>query len=959
MDDLGGLGGSIVPIAVVSVLGAAAIVAWSMRKSSKVDEKGYERGIKMVPLLIHLPPATDDVDASGRDARGVAEEEVSEAETMYQIIASTLSRDTKFRMYGQKHVSFEIIATHEGIKYYALVPVTLVDVLKQAVAAAYPTARLEEADEPNIFNDTSKEGTVGGELVLKKEYIYPVSTYQDTKTDSALAILNAMSMVKEGDGATIQIMLRPAQDGWAKKAEEAIKRIQEGKKPKSSGGGTELFGYFPQLFAALWTPPEAKEREKAKEAPKPLSNLQQAEIAAIESKIQHPGFETVIRVLVSSPTKTRAESILNSVVAVFSQFNSVQYNGFSYNMLKNIDSLVTDYIFRIFPPNQNNDILNSVELATVFHLPSQNAIPTSKVQKQMFKQVDGPTVLSDDGVLLGVNEFRGEKKEIRLATEDRRRHLYMIGGTGVGKTGFLHNSAYQDMMDGKGFAFIDPHGDAVEELMSMVPEERIDDVIYFDPGDMSNPIGMNMFEFNHPDQKDFIVQEVDGMLQSLYDPGQTGIWGPRGSHMFRNAALLLMSDPNGGTFIDIPRVLIDAEFRNAKLQYVTDRNVYDFWTKEFPASQKSSEAGEVITWFASKWGPFLSNTMMRNILGQTKSGFNIREIMDSGKILLVNLSKGKMGDINSRLVGMMFVMKFQAAAMSRADTPENERKDFFLYVDEFQNFSTESFESILSEARKYRLSLIVANQFMTQLTDKIREAIIGNIGTVIAGRIGITDAEILQKKFLPSFTAEDLTKLPNYQSIAVVLIHSVPSAPFSMKLLPPMGEANNQLQASMKAYSAATYGRPRAEVDAEIDARVQVGGGASTTAQPVPVATGLSPAAPKPAGLPAAPPEPIQQQEAKASFMDGWNTKKKEIVAAPVKASVVEPVKSSVVENTTATAPRQGAVDFKIEPRENAVVEKTSQPEQVNVPVVENTTPVEPKKPENEEVQERRIKIRH
>jgi len=291
--------------------------------------------------------------------------------------------------------------------------------------------------------------------------------------------------------------------------------------------------------------------------------------------------------------------------------------------------------------------------------------------------------------------------------------------------------------------------------------------------------------------------------------------------MFRNAALLLMSDPKGATFIDIPRCFTDPEFVKEKLKYVKDKSVFDYWTKEFPESRKSNDSGEVITWFASKWGPFISNTMMKDILGQVKSGFNLRDIMDNKKILLVNLSKGKMGEVNSKLLGMIFVMKFQTAAMSRVDIPEDERKDFCLFVDEFQNFATDSFESILSEARKFRLNLIVANQFMTQLTDKIREALLGNVGTIICGRIGITDAELMEKAFVPVFNAEDLHNQPNYHAITTVMMYDMPSKPFTMRLLPPMGTENPEVLESLKAYSATKYGRPRAEVEREINKRME------------------------------------------------------------------------------------------------------------------------------------------
>jgi hypothetical protein len=484
----------------------------------------------------------------------------------------------------------------------------------------------------------------------------------------------------------------------------------------------------------------------------------------------------------------------------------------------------------------------------------------------MSKQVDGPTQVMEDGLLLGYNEFRGVKKPIRLGIKDRRRHIHIIGQTGVGKSVLQENLAYQDMMDGHGFAFVDPHGDSVEALLSKVPKERVEDVIYFNPSDMANPIGLNMFEFDHPDQKDFLVQEAISMLYGLYDPGHTGIVGPRLEHIFRNCALLLMSDPQGGTFIDIPKLLIDEEFMKSKLKYVTDQQVLDFWTKEFPASQRSSEAGEVISWVVSKFGPFISNDAMRNIIGQRKSGFNFADIMNNNKILLVNLSKGKMGDLNSKLLGIIFVMKFQAAAMARANIPEEERKDFTMYVDEFQNFATDSFETILSEARKYRLSLVLGNQFMTQLKEDLREAIIGNVGTTITGRIGITDAEIMVKRYAPVFDAEDLTKLPNHESVVVAQIEGVPSAPFSMSWIAPMGQANQQLSDALKRLSAAKYGHPRAQVEQDIFRRLSV------KKEAAPGETGRQP------GIASGP--SARPVGSGSSFLDEWLAKRKQMTAA-------------------------------------------------------------------------------
>ncbi|MBR3319513.1 type IV secretory system conjugative DNA transfer family protein [Candidatus Saccharibacteria bacterium] len=798
-----------------------AIIVRALKVKRMREVKEAERGLKMIAMLIHLPPTTDDIQAGGRDERDVVNEAVSQAQVMYSIIASTLVKGKNARIFGQKHISFEIVASGGMIKYFAVVPAVLTETVKQAIVSAYPTARVEETERENIFSKTAKlDGVAGGELSLKKEYVYPIATYEQTKRDASTAILNTMSALKDGEGLGVQIMFRPKDGAWTKNSETWVKSIKEGKTKKTTSGANIIFSGIEQIFALLWKPLSTQESNEKHEEIKVLTNIQQDEISAVEDKTRYAAFETLVRIVGSSEQgRSRAEAMVGGVVTAFSQFDSPAYNGFKYEMAKDIRKLARDYIFRDFPLTTTNNVLNAVELASIFHLPEQNAIPTSQVMRQLTKQVEGPAKLVDDGVLIGINEFRGEKKEIRLSVEDRRRHVYVIGSTGMGKSKFLRNIAYQDMQEGRGFAFIDPHGDVAEELLSMVPKERVDDVIYFDPGDMENPIGMNMFEYQTADQKDFIIQEGINMLYSLYDPGHTGIFGPRGEHMFRNAALLLMSDPNGASFIDIPRVFIDPEFVKAKLKYVTDRQVYDYWTKEFPASQRSNDAGEVTTWFVSKWGPFISNTMMKNVLGQTKSGFNIRDIMDNNKILLVNLSKGKMGELNSKLLGMIFVMKFQAAAMSRVDTPEDDRKDFCLFVDEFQNFSTDSFESILSEARKFRLNLIVANQFMTQLTDKIREGVLGNVGTIIAGRLGVTDAELIEKVFAPTFTAEDLHKTPNYHAVATVMMYGMPSTPFTMTW-PVLGKESPEVLQSLKTYSAAKYGRPRAEVSKEIDQRL-------------------------------------------------------------------------------------------------------------------------------------------
>ena len=857
------------------IICVAAYFVFDQYKKMVREAKNYERGLKMVPIRIHLPPPSDDLETGGRDERDVVDEVLSEAQTMYNIIASTAMKGFKTRLYGQRHISFEIVASDGLVRYYAVVPAVLTETIKQAISAAYPAARLEEVEMENIFSQQGKmQGVIGGEFELKKDFYYPIATYQESRRDAARALLDALSGVERGDGAAIQIMFRPAPENWTNKSNQKVESIRNGKSKKGSAAGAL------DIMEALWKPPTYGINNSSADFPQ-LTALENEEIQAIEDKIKYPGYEVLTRVITSSSTAAKSQAILQSIVSAFSLFDSPRYNGFKFNMTTDVDELITAYIFRFFPQSTNKNILNSVELSTIFHLPDQNSIPTGKVERQRIRQVDGPTEPMREGLLIGVNEFRGIEKQIRLGINDRRRHTYIIGQTGMGKSKLLENLAYQDIMEGRGFCFIDPHGDSAEELLGMIPQSRMDDVIYFNPSDTENPLGFNIFEIESPEDMDFVISETNSMLKSLFDPGNTGVVGPRMENIVRNAALLLMSDPDGGTFMDIPKVLVDPEFAKQKIKYLRNQRAIDFWTKEWPASQRSNDAGELVSWVVSKWAPFESG-LINNIIGQKKSAFNIREVMDNNKILLVNLSKGKLGEAAAKLLGMVFVMKFQAAAMSRADIPEDERKDFCLFVDEFQNFATDSFESILSEARKYRLNLILANQFTTQLKDSIKDAIFGNVPNKIVGRVGIDDAEILQKAFTPTFTAEDLTKTPNYNSITTVLVNGFPSAPFTMKLLPPIGRSNSEIREGLRKYSASKYGRPRAIVEDEIRKRLSV------NPTPKPAQRPMSPTVPQVAQKPqiswqerainaTEPASANSSSKPQDSFLDDWIKKRDEL----------------------------------------------------------------------------------
>ncbi len=879
----------------------------------------------MAPMLIHLPPASEDTELNGRDVRDLVDENISKAQVIYNIIASTIEQSFKNRFHGQRHFSFEIVGLKGFVRLYVAVPADYINVVQQAIVSAYPAARLEMVPEYNIFSQVGgMNAVIGGQFNLKEKFAYPIATYQDLKRDAFQSILNALSTMENEDGAAIQLLFRPADTSWRKSAADFASAKKKGTDKIMTAGALAR-----DLVTAFVKPPEPKEE---KDRPKEISSLEQSVIDAIEDKTRHPGFEVAIRVIASSNISQRSQGIVNNIVASFSLFDAPGRNGFEYHSAHDPSELVTNFLLRVFPQHKKKNILNSVELATIFHFPDQRSIPTSQLERQESKQVDGPRNMPSEGLLLGFNVFRGVKKPVRIGLGDRQRHMYVVGQTGTGKSTFLENLALQDMLRGDGFAFVDPHGDTAEKLLSMVPKERTEDVIYFCPSDMAYPMGLNLFEYRTPDQKDFIIQEVLGMLYKLYDPQHQGIMGPRYESIFRNCALAVMADPNGSTFVDIPKLFRDPEFLKQKLSYVKDPNVLDYWQKEYPASQRSNEAGEVVSWFVSKFGAFLSNEMMRNIIGQTKSAFDLRDIMDNKKILLVNLSKGRTGELNSKLLGMVFVMKFQAAAMSRSDIPEEDRKDFALYVDEFQNFSTDSFATIMSEARKYHLNLIVANQFTTQLTEEIRDAVFGNIGTIVSFRIGQNDVESLGRYFQPHFDGDDLLRVPNANTIVRTLISGVPTQPFSMATLPPLGSPNAVLADALKQLSAAKYGLPRTVVEKAIFERL-----ATKAPEPKPFSNPFAASAAAPGGTPAslsAPPAPAAAPTiGSGSFLDEWLAKQKS-VPAPTHTPTT-PTQNQPVENQSQPQPTVGTEaeqsDEAVAPQEDAKVAQVANYESGNV----------------------------
>ncbi len=465
--------------------------------------------------------------------------------------------------------------------------------------------------------------------------------------------------------------------------------------------------------------------------------------------------------------------------------------------------------------------LNIEELATIYHFPNA-LIKTPGIKWLASKASTAPVNLPEDGTAFGYTNFRGKEEKIKIKPKDRLRHMYVIGQTGTGKSALLKHLIINDILAGNGVCYIDPHGDDALNIIDHIPKERAEDVVIFDAGDVERPMGLNIFEANTIEEKDFVIQEAIQMLYKLYDPNHTGIMGPRFEHWFRNAALALMADPEGGTFIEIPRIFTDDKFMAQKLKYVTDPVVKNFWVNEMGQTSDYHKS-EMLGYFVGKFGAFMTNTTMRNILGQVKSSFNFNDIMDNKKILIIRLSKGVVGEMNMQMLGMIFISKILMASMRRASVPCEQRVPFYMYIDEFQNFSTDTIAQIFSEARKFGLSLTVANQYISQMREDIRDSVFGNVGTLAAFRISAEDGEYVEKHFAPEFSASDLIRQENLNGIVKMIIDGVPSRPFNYVIKFPLpGQENLEVGKATIEMSRLKHARSRAKVDAEIVQKMNI-----------------------------------------------------------------------------------------------------------------------------------------
>lgn len=723
-------------------------------------------------------------------------------------------------LYSQPHFVLEIAnpAGSEEIFFYIAIPKKFRESMEKQIHSYFPNAAIEKVSDYTIFYPGSF--TAGAMLALKNKYALPVKTYELMEVDPLNEISNALSKLKtEHEGAVIQLVLRSAGNKWRTLGRSIAHKMQQGKHLKDAYSPSMVQSIAKGVgreFVSVLAPKDAPLQKEAIQ----LTPEEQEVMKAIEGKANKAGFHVNIRILTSAGSQQRAESLLAHLENAFSQFENPDINNFIVKKRAKLKRVAFDYIFRNFDED-NSCILNTEEIASIFHFPISTT-ETPKIKWLKAGAAPPPSNIPKEGLVLGYNDYRGINTEILMTDDDRRRHLYAIGQTGTGKSTFLQELAKQDAKNGKGFCVIDPHGDFAEDVLAAIPKERAEDVIYFNPADVERPFGLNMMEYDpaRPEQKTFIINEMIGIFDQLYDLKSTG--GPMFEQYMRNAMLLVMEDPqSGSTLMEIPKVLADEEFRKLKLSRCKNPTVLDFWTKEAEKAGGEAALANMVPYITSKLTTFISNDMMRPIIAQQKSALNFREIMDGGKILIVNLSKGRIGEINARLLGMVLVGKILMSALSRVDIPENERKDFYLYLDEFQNVTTNSISQILSEARKYHLCLILAHQFIAQLKEEISKAVFGNVGSLCAFRVGAEDAEFLEKQFAPIFSVNDLVNVDNRNLFAKILINNELTKPFNLKTFPPTA-GNQEMANQLKELSRLKYGRDAQIVNREILERAKL-----------------------------------------------------------------------------------------------------------------------------------------
>lgn len=790
----------------VVFLGLVALAYFVYRKYAK--KTLAKRANDLVLLEVKLPRKFEKEDYESlktvRDITAISDQ-------FFASLASLYEEGLKGLLVGQPTISFEYIAKNREIIFFVGVPHSHKDLIEKQIQSFYPNCSIEPSGDFRIFDESLKASY--GMLTTSRSYVYPIKTYEELDFDTISNITNVLSKIGDNSRAGIQILVRPVSQVWRSQIDWTLRRIQEGKGTPLGVAWYQKFGYYLGQFI-----PQAAGQKNEPIGPS-LTPIQEETKKLLTKKGTKTGFEVQIRIISLSKTEQESQVNLKNISSAFGQLSSPDRNGFRLRIGYDRGSFLTHYILRTFW-GFNKMILNSEELASIYHFPSEH-IDTPGIRWFLAKRAPAPANLPKEGIILGKNSYRGEETLVRLKDADRRRHLYSIGMTGTGKSTLFESMILQDINAGKGLAVFDPHGELVEKIILKLPKSRAEDIIYFNPMDTSRPMGLNLLEWKTKEQKDFLVQEAIQIFYKLFDPNGQGFIGPQFEHWMRNAALTLMDNPKGGTLIEIPKLFTDDGFREDRVNSLSDPVVKAFWTQQM-AKTSDFHKSEMYNYFISKFGRFMTNITMRNIIGQAKSSFDFREAMDSGKVILINLSKGELGEINCNLLGMIFVARLFTAALSRGDVPEEERRDFYLYVDEFQNFATDTFSSILSEARKFRLNLNITNQYIAQIPEPIRDAIIGNVGTQISFRIGVPDAEFMVKQFEPVADLNDLTNIDAFNAYIKMLVDNAPLKPFSLQTIKSDILENKDIGKAITELSRLKYGREVSIVEAELGERIKI-----------------------------------------------------------------------------------------------------------------------------------------
>ncbi|MDO8490139.1 MAG: type IV secretion system DNA-binding domain-containing protein [bacterium] len=793
--------------------------------------------LNKVVLKILVPKEPAKKEEEDKSSKKDYKELIAVVETFYSALGQVKPhwKIISFFIGREDQIALEIVSLQGQIHFYAVVPTYLRDYFEQQFHAQYASAQISAVEDYNLFRP---KGYIEiAPLLLNKASLFPLRTYKKMDSDPLNAITNVMSKVSEHEGAAIQIMIRTAPKGWGHRGHQVARAMQKGKTLKEAmgnhGADVVLKGAHKMLSttmnAALTSSKGGSNSgsDSSSQRYDRLTPTEQELVKGIEEKAGKVAFETNIRVVACADHQKIAKAYVYDISNSFAQYMGLE-SGANLTKQKKFQFLkwpmVRSFIYRRFDVRRSF-VLSTEELAGIFH-PPLSITETPNIDWLKSRSATPPHNLPKEGVVLGESIYRGRHQLVRIMPEDRRRHVYVVGMTGTGKSTVMINMIIQDIKDGKGVCYIDPHGQDLQTVLENVPPERADDVILFEPGDTDRPIGLNMLEASTDEEKDFVTQEMIAIFYRLVtDPSMIG---PMFEHYMRNAMLTLMSDNDApNTIVEIPRILTDKDFQKIQLKKVHDPIIRAFWEKELPQTSGQTK-GEMLPYLVSKIGRFIENNMIRNIIGQAKSGFDFREVMDKKKILLVNLSKGQIGEMNSNLLGLIIVTKLQMAALGRANVPEKDRHDFYLYIDEFQNFITDSIATILSEARKYRLDLILGHQYIAQLTPKqgdtkVRDAIFGNVGTILAFRVGVDDSELVAKQMAPVFNEFDVMNIEKYTAYIRLLIGNTAARPFNIKMFPqPKGDP--QVAAAIRQLSRLKYGRDRALVESEILERSQLAG---------------------------------------------------------------------------------------------------------------------------------------